>query len=813
MLNGNSNYYDNCNCITDLNELFEKTLEFDIIKCVLQGILRNQQNYENKLIELKLENLKNQKEISLLNEEMAKKLQNKENEEKRDNKNPRQLEDKAIINYRQKNESVDSNFEKLIEDKKRINSYNKKIENIKRQNYEGNMNRNYNSQINLNEEKEYFNKNINDEINIKNEENYKKINISNQIINKNNDDENMNKPENKKNNKNIENSINKLNNSSLNISDNFHNENLLSIQYEKNNYSKNYFNKDLNYKNRVNSSKIESEFKFLTKISDIEKNFNEFKKFTNATLSSINQSIGEIISNKIMVIEQEFENNIKSLNENIIKKINSLNILINDLTQLNQSNENLMNSTKSQNSTIISKMEIINSKFIEQISKTEFEKYKNTIYEKMENGNKGINIDLSLIKKDITEIKSKILEITNDQADDHKDLEKLLQKQETTNLFINKFQDFQKDYLEKEKRRFNLDPSKIVDIEKFNDFQKNQNRINEKKKKEIIDINRDLNDIKNFGLVDKASFKDLKNLEDEILSKIEELISTIKEKFLEKKYLQKYTKLIESKTKQSLEEFKSNLKPGINWLMAKKPFGYLCASCEAYLGDINANNTEKFIPWNKYSSKEIAENKFNKVNGGFSKIIQMMNNYDTEKNNSTTFIKKIQQQNINFSNENKKKNGENEEQINLNNKKTTSNSAHFSNIYGNASKSMVNNSSNNISINNFDNNSFQIEEYENDMNNSLPKIKKKTFSASNISSLEANLFQKHSFSLAKGKDGNNYLNGNDDVIIMTKEDQDKSKRKIELGSPKITKILKKVNKKRDNIRTLNNELNHIIDNK
>ena len=148
MLNGNSNYYDNCNCITDLNELFEKTLEFDIIKCVLQGILRNQQNYENKLIELKLENLKNQKEISLLNEEMAKKLQNKENEEKRDNKNPRQLEDKAIINYRQKNESVDSNFEKLIEDKKRINSYNKKIENIKRQNYEGDLNTNYNSQIN-----------------------------------------------------------------------------------------------------------------------------------------------------------------------------------------------------------------------------------------------------------------------------------------------------------------------------------------------------------------------------------------------------------------------------------------------------------------------------------------------------------------------------------------------------------------------------------------------------------------------------------------------------------------------------------------
>ena len=49
---------------------------------------------------------------------------------------------------------------------------------------------------------------------------------------------------------------------------------------------------------------------------------------------------------------------------------------------------------------------------------------------------------------------------------------------------------------------------------------------------------------------------------------------------------------------------------------------------------------------------------------------------------------------------------------------------------------------------------------------------------------------------------------------MTKQDNDKKKNKTDLGSPKITKILKKINKNKDTYITLNsNEIKKINDNK
>ena len=154
-----------------------------------------------------------------------------------------------------------------------------------------------------------------------------------------------------------------------------------------------------------------------------------------------------------------------------------------------------------------------------------------------------------------------------------------------------------------------------------------------------------------------------------------------------------------------------------------------------------------------------------------------------------------------------------EEQNNINNKKTASNSANYSNILGNISKSNINNS-NNISKNNMENNnSFQIEEYENDLIGSLPKIKKKIFSATNIQNFDENLFQKHSFSIAKGKNEKENNGFNNDFIIMTKQDQDKGKNERELNTPKITKILKKINKNKDSLNILNYDTKQNNENK
>ena len=586
---------------------------------------------------------------------------------------------------------------------------------------------------------------------------------------------------------------------------------------------RNYMHNQINYKSKINSAQIDGELKFLkSKLSDIEKNLNQFKKITNDNLVETNKSIPDIITNKILLLKEENQSNINMLNEKVDEKIASLNDIINKLTSMNEENEKLINLTKAQNSQLMGKMDIINAKFIDIVVKTDFDKYKNAMYDKIENDNKGLNIDIALIKKSINGIKAQILEITSDHTD-HQNLENLIMKFENANMIINKLQDFQKDFLEKEKRKLNIDPTRLIDIDQFTDFQKTQTKINEKYKKEILDANRDINDIKNFELVTKATFKDLKNLENKTFSKIEELLTYIKERFVEKKSLQKFTKLVEYQTKQSLDEFKSNLKPGINWLISKKPMDHLCASCEAYLGDLNTSNIDKFIPWNKYPSRESTDSK-NKITGGFSKILQLVNNYDNEKEKE--IIQNLVQQkskihNVSsFTSKNMRKNTE--EQNNINSKKTASNSANYSNIYGNLSKSNVNNSnnisknniennnSNNISKNNIgNNNSFQIEEYENDIIDTLPKIKKKIFSATNIQNFDENLFQKHSFSIAKGKKekGNNGINN--DFIIMTKQDQDKRKNERELNSPKITKILKKINKNRDSINTLNNDTKQI----
>ena len=88
---------------------------------------------------------------------------------------------------------------------------------------------------------------------------------------------------------------------------------------------------------------------------------------------------------------------------------------------------------------------------------------------------------------------------------------------------------------------------------------------------------------------------------------METLKETIKDKSVEKNMLIKNLKYLELQAKQLIEENKKSDKPE-NWLLAKKPFnGHLCASCEAYLGDLKPITNSKYIAWNKYPAKELIE--------------------------------------------------------------------------------------------------------------------------------------------------------------------------------------------------------------
>ena len=706
---------------SNIKDLFEKTVEFDIIKYIIRGILQNQQNCHNQIIDLRLNNMNLQNDIISLSEEI-KKIKSNNYQENGGNISP------IIYNTYDK---IEEEKQKLLKEK-----INLKIDDIEKM-------KNFNQFNNNQNIKEEHN-------NIKEKESIE--------INNNND---LSKDNNKKNDIKMIKILNSKNEKIINNNRKDNDNNFL-------------------YENMISSSSNVSELKnelngLKTKYIDIEKKIDQNKNNTEESFTLLNKNIPEQISNQIILLKEEHKNQINTLNENFEKKIYSLKELIQNLEEQNEEKEQILYKFGE-------KMKSIKEKFDEYLTKTDYEVSNEVVCKKIEKVHLDINDDLTLIKRAMNSMKTQILEISTDTVY-HDNLDRLVKKQEAANIKINKLLEFQKDFSEKEKRRDNshFDPNKFVDIEQFTEFTKNQNKINDKNKKELTEINKDLEDIKTSDLLNKATLKDLKKLEDKIFSKFDEFLAVINEKYLERKVLQKYTKIIEYQTKQTLEEFKANLRPQ-NWIMAKKPVGHLCACCEAYLGDLKVNMKDKFIHWNKLPLKESTnnDNKNNVISGGnLSRIVKMVNNYEAEKG-------KISDQ---------EKNEDNEEKHKLVDK----------NIMTNSNSNNISNRNANINRINY-NISFQNENYyEDEIIHSLPSIKKKILSANNSNSEELGS------SFGKDKNLSIGLRNSRQFIAIAKHEI--KKRKDLNLSPKITKIFKKIKKKDKETDSLNKESKDNNDNK
>ena len=735
MINGeNEKEINNNQNNSDLNDLFQRTYEFDIFKYVSRGLIKSQQNYETKLNELQLENLKTKKEISSLRNEIEhlKGNTNNPNSENNLDKDIQNLTDeiekkKKNINNISKNDNIQGGY----------NNINLNIESHSNKNKKGQkiMSSDIIKDENIYSDIVGENKNIDEkEAENSNESMIKMTNTYiNELVN-----ENKIKQKKGENNNQIEINIEKLNNELINIK---------------------------------------------SKLEEINKEFNQFKFRTNQTISESNINIKSDISDNISKLKEESKKELNSLNEGINKKIILLNDATKNLSEKNMENEKLMNKTNSLNNTFLGKLDILNAKFIEYVSYSDFEKFKNSLINKFEIENKELSIDISMLKKSVNTLRNEMLNFSNDTSD-HESIILLKQKQESIFGLIEKLKDMQKETNEKGKKEINIDTSQFVDKETFEEYQKSQSKILEKIKRENIDLGREFTEIKTVDLCNKTSLKDLKNLEDDILIKMEDLMNNIKEKFVEKKSLDKYLRVLEYKTKQILEEFKNELKPGKNWLLAKKPVGHLCASCETYLGEIAQIQKEKVDPWSKYASKASGDNKSINLNVGFSKIIQMAN--DSEKEKEKYIPLSVNRSSI-F-------NGRNNSSIN---KKRIEENEDLSNINMSSNTSKLN------KLNLENNNSFQAEEFETDIfNGSLPQIKRKTINQ-NIPS-DRNLL-KHSIKSLKHMRRNNENGENSDFLIMMNAEQ-RRKNKIEFG-PRITRILKKFNKSKNEDIQLNNESN------
>ena len=404
-----------------------------------------------------------------------------------------------------------------------------------------------------------------------------------------------------------------------------------------------------------NEAKIDEIFKkFETIISEIknvkskqlylEKDFIEFK-------NSINDNLSQKIENTLPIIEKNINSKVeyakKLLNENITNNSNNINDLRKEFNKTSSEiNKNIveLNSKENKNSIDLAEIKTSNTSLSTKINTladalplftklSDFRQYKNDIVEKINGDKKELSINLALIQKSLNILKGQFFDYINDQTDNN-NLENLLKKFENLQNSVYKLQDFEKDMEEKEKRRVIINPNKYVKIEAFNEFVASIHKNFDSNKKEVNEMRINLDDFKNKESGAKATLKDLKFLEDSVLGKMESLKQLISEKFVDKNTLNKNTKILEMQTKQLIEDNKKSEKIE-SWILAKRQVGgHLCASCEAYLGDLSQISNTKFIPWNKYPQKESSEKVF-KISGGISKIFQMVKNKNNNLSNST----------------------------------------------------------------------------------------------------------------------------------------------------------------------------------
>ena len=132
------------------------------------------------------------------------------------------------------------------------------------------------------------------------------------------------------------------------------------------------------------------------------------------------------------------------------------------------------------------------------------------------------------------------------------------------------------------------------------------------------------------SLKNKPSYRDIKALEEEIMLKYEELKVASNKKFAERIETTKNFKYLDTQIKNILQIYIKKEKRSENWILAKKPITNLCASCEAYIGELKDNNS--YQPWNKYPLKD-PNDKVYRLGNGFSKMLQMVQLDENDKKN------------------------------------------------------------------------------------------------------------------------------------------------------------------------------------
>ena len=386
----------------------------------------------------------------------------------------------------------------------------------------------------------------------------------------------------------------------------------------------------------------------------IEDFYNKFENI-NKNIEQNNEDINDKLDSKTTYLEKYIQDSMNSLNNSLLKKFDTIQETIN--TDKGQNN-NLINSEEMQN------MNLENSQALKSLKEAIIE-----INKKI----KGIltQNDFEQMKSDISALKSGMSNYV--LIPDFKELRDLSEENKTNIRKIREeFEDWQSMQTENSeiiniKRKLESVSNQVHDIVEnvVNKKEKNTYKMSEDDKYKFLDfkifeefkshIAKEFNNINdNFinsrklldELIDsvrnRTSFKDLKALEDALMSKMEDLKIAFAKKFAEKNEVNRGMKYLDQQIRNIIQIYIKKIEKGDNWLLSKKPISSnLCASCESYIGDIkdmnNANNI--YVPWNKYPVKD-TNDKLYRMGNGYSKMLQMIQVDENEK-------KKEQGNNIN----------------------------------------------------------------------------------------------------------------------------------------------------------------------
>ena len=538
-----------------LNDMFSLTYNFDILKYIINNLIKNQQKLNYKLIELKIDKVNNEEKIDELESGLMD-LQQEKNGSKNDKKNKNKKNYKDIIKQLTKEKDnyfqllKNSNQENII-----LNGRTQKLEEEIKQDKELTAKMNEDLQEDINEIYKRMDE-LKEEIEVKVNDSIKKLDSKIEDIDKN---------------------ISLINND-LKAQDNKINKKLSEE------ISKLFGSLFTEKTNEINSS-IDNLDK---SIKQNNNNFESFKKLANE---------------KFELLEQKFQDNLQD-NQKVFKEIfkqtSQIEKRLDDFVELKTYNPKIK---EIENKILNNYRELSNE--IMQVSQ---------IAEKNETA-------ISDMKNDKTN-KNNIILLSN--------------KIDNLNDEISKLND-EVILFDSDRKKLNeINPNDYVYKNDFEDFIESNKKTIENLKKYTYEIRSMIDDIKISYSKGRVTLKDLKNLEDKIISKMMEFGEEINEKFAEKKFVLRNNRFLKVEINQKLDNYKSNeqkTEGTSGWLLSKKPIGgHLCASCESYIGDLQDN--ERYIPWNKIPTK--GENdKLSKANPILSKMLQKLStDYKIKRNNS-----------------------------------------------------------------------------------------------------------------------------------------------------------------------------------